>query len=86
MKNAIAAAACLGLLAACSPEGAADRQTGAVTNAVTGDSVSGDSAPGITDSTGAATAGTGTTGAQAGGSGTPPAGEDAPVRNRPERD
>ena len=95
MKYAIAAAACIGLLAACGPEGA-DRQSGAVENAVPADSISrvpapgdtapGDTAPGVTDSTGAGTAGTGTTGAQAGGSGAPAAGRDAPVPDRPERD
>jgi hypothetical protein len=83
MTHAIAAAACIALLAACSPEGGADRQTGAASNAVTGGSFSGDTAPGVADSAGPATAGTGTTGAQAGGSGPPAAGEPAPVQNRP---
>lgn len=89
MRNAFTVAACIGLLAACGPEGAADRQTGAVGTAADSamaDSAAGDSAPGVTDSTGPGTTGTGTTGAQAGGSGTPPADEEAPAAGRPERD
>ena len=60
MRQLIAAAACAGLLAACSTEQAAHRQSGAANEA---------GAAGIEDSMGIGRTGTGTTGAQAGGSG-----------------
>ncbi len=58
MKRTIIAAACVGMLAACNPEGANDRQTGAV-----------GSEAGAADSPGMGMTGTGTTGAQTGVSG-----------------
>jgi hypothetical protein len=78
MRQAIAATACMALLAACGPEGATSRQTGAP-----GHTAAGDTAAGLTDSTGAGTSGTGTTGAQAGGSGSPAASEDGRTQARP---
>lgn len=83
MRQTIAAAACIALLAACGPEGAAGRQTGAAGVTRMGDSVAGDTAAGLTDSIGAGTSGTGTTGAQAGGSGAPAASEDGRTQARP---
>ena len=83
MRQAIAAAACMALLAACGPEGATSRQTGAPGHTAAGDTAAGDTAAGLTDSTGAGTSGTGTTGAQAGGSGSPAASEDGRTQARP---
>ncbi len=61
MRQLIAAAACAGLLAGCSTEQAAHRQSGAANE--------GAGAAGIEESMGVGRTGTGTTGAQAGGSG-----------------
>ena len=61
MRWTIAVAVCVSLLAACTPDGADDRRTGAVANE-----------PGpaaVTDTAAIGTAGTGTSGAQANGSG-----------------